>query len=101
LYRVLSFPSVTSLKTIIEPGKKISSKFLQEWDHAILFMMSSKRWSSDKFKKSVSNPKPFFISKSSPVLRDFLIEEKKVDNISTSMLGILRSAVALVAHPTL
>jgi hypothetical protein len=43
LYRVLSFPSVTSLSTIIEPGKKISSKFIQEWDHAILFMMSSKR----------------------------------------------------------
>jgi hypothetical protein len=43
LYRVLSFPSVTSLKTIIEPGKKISPKFIQEWDHAILFMMSSKR----------------------------------------------------------
>jgi hypothetical protein len=101
LYRVLSFPSVTSLKTIIEPGKKISPKFIQEWDHAILFMMSTKRWTWEKFRKSVSNPKPFLISKSSPVLREFSVDNEKVDNISTSVLGILRSAVALVAHPTL
>lgn len=57
------------------------------------------------FRKSISEPKPFFISKSSPVLRGFKIEEggrkESVLNLSTSILAIARSAVAIVAHPLL
>jgi hypothetical protein len=30
LYRVLSYPSITSLKTIIDPGVELNSDFLKE-----------------------------------------------------------------------
>jgi hypothetical protein len=30
LYRVLSYPSITSLKTIIDPGVELSSDFMKE-----------------------------------------------------------------------
>jgi len=68
----------------------------------VLFLLSGKGWTQEKFKKTLSDPVPFFIPKSSPVLRDFSMDgKKKVLNLSTSIYGIISGALSLVSHPTL
>lgn len=89
LYRVLSFDSVTSLKTIIEPGIELNQDFLKEWKETTKWFLDRTGWEPDQFRKALGPAKPFLISKGSPIVR------WTTEVNSTSFLGVAKGALSL------
>jgi hypothetical protein len=89
LYRVLSYKSVTSLKTIIDPGVEISSDFRKLWLDTSRKFLDRSGWEPSTFRKSLVPVKPFLISKGSPVVR------RTSEKNSTSYLGVTKAALSI------